>query len=261
LAVRNIAPPWIGIIGGSLFVAFLAYLLGAPLLRLRGHYLACATFGLLIIGEIAFVQLSGITGGNTGLLDIPQLSIFGFVFRNILHYYFLSWALCVASLWFYSNLVKSRVGRAIRSSHDSETASKAMGINVSKYRLQLFVLTSAVTGLAGGIFCFYLRFAAPSIFSFALLVELILMIIIGGIGDLWGYLLGTLVILWLGESINVYLSKVLPVMTGEVQAVFFGILIILVLIFMPRGLSGWIHQFMHWGKQTFGQVRRKTVDG
>jgi branched-chain amino acid transport system permease protein len=136
-----------------------------------------------------------------------------------------------------------------------------MGINVPKYRLQLFVLTSAVTGLAGGIFCFYLRFAAPSIFSFALLVELILMIIIGGIGDLWGYLLGSLVILWLGESINVYLSKILPVMTGEVQAVFFGILIILVLIFMPRGLSGWVNRFMHWGKRTYGQVRRKTADG
>ena len=87
------------------------------------------------------------------------------------------------------------------------------------------------------------------------------MIIIGGIGDLWGYLLGTLVILWLGESINVYLSKILPVMTGEVQAVFFGILIILVLIFMPRGLSGWVNQFVHWGKRTYGQVRRKTVDG
>ncbi len=261
LAVRNIVPPWIGIIAGALFVALIAYILGAPLLRLRGHYLACATFGVLIIGEIAFVQLSDLTGGNTGLLDIPPLSIYGFVFRNILHYYFLSWALCIGSLWFYSNLVKSRVGRAIRSSHDSETASKAMGINVPKYRLQLFVLTSAVTGLAGGIFCFYLRFAAPSIFSFALLVELILMIIIGGIGDLWGYLLGSLVILWLGESINVYLSKILPVMTGEVQAVFFGILIILVLIFMPRGLSGWVNQLTHWGKRTYGQVRRKTVDG
>jgi branched-chain amino acid transport system permease protein len=256
LAVRDIAPPWIGIIVGALFVALIAFIMGAPLLRLRGHYLACATFGLLMIGEIAFVQLSGLTGGNTGLLDIPPLSVHRFVFRNILHYYFLAWALCIGSLWFYSNLVRSRVGRAIRSSHDSEVASKAMGVNIPRIRLQLFVLTSAVTGLAGGIFCFYLRFAAPSIFSFALLVELILMIIIGGIGNLWGYLLGSLVILWLGESINVYLSKILPVMTGEVQAVFFGTLIIVVLIFMPRGLSGWVDQLFRLGIRAYGHARR-----
>jgi len=259
LAVREITPPWIGIIMGALFVALISYSMGAPLLRLRGHYLACATFGLLIIGEIAFTQLSDITGGNTGLLDIPPLSINGFVFRNVFHYYFLSWALCIGSLWFYSNLIHSRVGRAIRSSHDSETASKSMGINVPRYRLQLFVLTSFVTGLAGGVFCFYLRFAAPSIFSFALLVELILMIIIGGIGSLWGYLLGSLVIIWLGELINVYLGKVLPVMTGEVEAVFFGVLIIFVLIFMPRGLSGWVEQLFRLGKRTYEQVRRNPA--
>ena len=75
LAARNIVPPWMGIMIGALSVGLISYIIGAPVLRLRGHYLACATFGLLIIGEIAFVQLSDLTGGNTGLLDIPPLSV------------------------------------------------------------------------------------------------------------------------------------------------------------------------------------------
>lgn len=259
LSARNITPPWMGIIIGVLFVALASYIIGAPILRLRGYYLACATFGILIIGEIASIQLADLTGGQMGLFDVPPLSINGFVFQNIFHYYFLSWAVCIGCLWFYSNLVHSRVGRAIRSSQDCEMASKAMGINVPKYRLQIFVLTSMLTGLAGGIFCFYLRFAAPGIFGFSLLVELILMVIIGGIGNLWGYLLGSFVIIWLGELTNLYLGKILPVMTGDIQAVFSGILIILVLIFMPRGLSGWFDQLAHLGRSIHGRVRRNPT--
>jgi branched-chain amino acid transport system permease protein len=256
LAARDIVPPWMGIMIGALSVGLISYIIGAPVLRLRGHYLACATFGILIIGEIAFIQLSDITGGHSGLLGIPPLSIGGFVFQNILHYYFLSWALCIGCLCFYLNIIHSRVGRAIRASHDSEMASKTMGIDVAKYRLEVFILTSVVTGLAGGIFCFYLRFAAPSIFGFALLVELILMIIVGGIGNLWGYLLGSFVITWMGELLNLSAGKVLPVMTGNVQAVFFGILIILILIFVPGGLSAWFEQLFQFGKRTYEHIRR-----
>ena len=250
LAAWDVVPPWMGIMIGALSVGFVSYIIGGPVLRLRGHYLACATFGILIIGEIAFTQLSDITGGHSGLLGIPPLSIGGYVFQNPLQYYFLSWALCIGCLWFYSNIVNSRVGRAIRASRDSEMASKNMGIDVPKYRLEVFILTSVVTGLAGGIFCFYLRFAAPSIFGFALLVELMLMVIIGGIGSLWGCLLGSFVITWVGELLNLSLGKILPVMTGDVQAVFFGILIILVLILVPGGLSAWFEKLFHLGKRT-----------
>ena len=210
LAVRGILPPWAGIIAGGVLVALISFIIGIPVLRLRGMYLACVTLGILMIAQIAFVHLVDLTGGSFGLRGIPPLTIGGFVFQNDLHYYFLSWALCIGCLWFFSNIMNSRVGRAIKAFRDSEVASKAMGINIPMYKLQIFVLTSVTSALAGGIFCFYLRFIAPTLFSFDLLIELVLMIVIGGIGSLWGLLLGSFVFTWLSEVIHLSFGKIFP---------------------------------------------------
>lgn len=255
LAARGLVSPGIGIIVSAFFVALISYIIGAPILRLRGYYLACATFALLLIAQIAGGQLTNITGGHEGLLGIPPLSVGGFVFQTDLHYYFLSWALCIACFWFCSNLIHSRVGRAIRSFHDSEIASKSMGVNIGKYKLQIFILTSVMASLAGSIFCFYLCFTVPSFFDFHLLVELLMMIVIGGVGSIQGPLIGSFVILWLREIIHIYFGKVFPVMTGEVDAIFFGVLIIIVLIFMPRGLAGWMNQLFHLGRRTYDHFK------
>jgi branched-chain amino acid transport system permease protein len=130
-----------------------------------------------------------------------------------------------------------------------------MGVNVARYKLQVFVLTAVMASLAGSIFCFYLRFAVPDSFGFPLLVELLMMIIIGGLGHIRGGLIGTFVVLWLTELIHGYLGKILPVMTSEVDAIFFGVLIIIVLIFMPQGLTGWIDQLIHHGRKYYGGFR------
>ena len=255
LAARGLVPPGIGIIVSAIFVALISYIIGAPILRLRGYYLACATFALLLIAQIAGGQLGNITGGHEGLLGIPPLSIAGFVFHTDLHYYFLSWALCIGCFWFSYNVINSRVGRAIKSFHDSEIASKSMGVNIPKYKLQIFILTSVMASLAGSIFCFYLRFTMPSCFGFHLLVELLMMIVIGGVGSLQGPLIGSFIIIWLRELIHIYMDRVLPVMTAEVDAIFFGILIIIVLIFMPLGLAGWMDQLFHLGRKAYAYFK------
>jgi branched-chain amino acid transport system permease protein len=257
LAARGLAPPGIGIIISAFFVALISCIIGAPLLRLRGYYLACATFALLLIAQIAGGQLTNITGGHEGLLGIPPLSVGGFVFQTDLHYYYLSWALCIACFWFCSNLIHSRIGRAIRSFHDSEIASESMGVNISKYKLQIFILTSVMASLAGSIFCFYLCFTIPSFFGFHLLVELLMMVVIGGIGSIQGPLIGSFVILWLREIIHLYFGKVFPVMTAEVDAIFFGVLIIIILIFMPHGLAGGIDQLFYLGRRTYAHFKNR----
>lgn len=250
LAAREILPSWLGIIAGAICVGLISFAIGAPVLRLRGYHLACATFAILLIAQLAGGLLTDITGGHEGLLGIPPLSIAGFLLETDLQFYYLSWALCIVCYWFCSNLIHSRVGRAIRSFHDSEIASKSMGVNIAKYKLQIFVLTAVMGSLAGSIFCFYLRFAVPESFGFSLLVELLMMVVIGGVGSLRGPLLGSLVILWLSELIHTYLGKVFPVMTSDVDAIFFGMMIIIVLIFMPRGMIGWIDQLLHIGKES-----------
>jgi len=253
LAARGIVPPWMGIILGAVVVAFISGVIGAPLLRLRGYYLACATFAVLLIVEITLGQLGSITGGHEGLMGIPPLSIGGFVLKTDVHYYFFSWALCLGCLWFLSNLMDSRIGRAIKSFHNSELASKNMGVNIPKLKLEVFVLTAVMASLAGSILCFYLRFTMPSIFGFPLLVEVLTMVVIGGGKTLYGPLLGSFVTVWLRELIHMYLKGILPVMRAEVDAIFFGMLIIVILIFMPGGLAGGIDQLFSLGRKVFAR--------
>jgi branched-chain amino acid transport system permease protein len=252
LAVRGIAPPWLGSIIGAIFVACSSFIIGAPLLRLRGYYLACATFGLLLVVEIGLSQMGSLTGGHEGLMGIPPLSIAGFTFETDLHYYYLAWALCLGCLWFLHNMMRSRIGRAIKAFSDSEPAASSMGINVARYRLKVFVLTAVMASLAGSLYTFYLRFTQPGIFGFPLLVELTTMLIIGGGRTLYGPLLGAFVVLWMRELLHLYLGMILPRMTAEVDSIFFGILIIVILIFMPGGLAGWVDRI-------FG-LRRKAIE-
>lgn len=253
LAVQGM-PPWLGSIMGAVFVGILSVLIGAPLLRLRGYYLACATFGLLLVVEISLAQLGSLTGGHEGLMGIPPLTMFGFTFETDLHYYYLSWSLCLTSLWFLYNLMGSRVGRAVKAFSNSEIAASSMGINVSAFKLKIFVLTAVMASLAGSLYTFYLRFTQPGIFGFPLLVELMTMLIIGGGRTLYGPLLGSFVVLWLREFIHMYLGKLLPRMTAEVDAIFFGILIIVILIFMPGGLAGWVDRLLGLNRRVLGRT-------
>ncbi len=253
LAARDLLPPWAGIIAAALVVAIVAYVIGAPLLRLSGYYLACATFGLLFIVEITLGQLGPITGGHDGLMDIPPLSFFGFTLQGDFHYYYVAWGLCLGCLWFFSNIMNSRIGRAIKAQHDSETAASCVGINVPRCKLHVFVLTAVTASMAGSLYCFYLEFAAPSMFGFPLLVELFTIVVIGGAATLYGPILGSIALMSIREAIHVHLKGVLPKMTAEVDAVFFGVLIVAILIFMPEGLVGTLDRLAHAGRRFLGK--------
>ena len=242
-AVKGL-PPLAAILLAAGFVALVAFALGAPLLRLKGYYLACATFSLMLIIEIVIANLGSLTGGHDGLMGIPALSIGGLVLEGDRPFYYLSWGLCLVTFWFLNNLMHSRMGRAIIAFNDSETASRCLGINVAAYKLRLFIITAILASLAGSLFCFWIRYIMPALFGFPLLVELITMIIIGGGKTLYGPLLGSLVVMWMREMIHTYLGKVLPVMTAEVDALFFGVIIVIILIFMPGGLAGWLDKLI-----------------
>jgi branched-chain amino acid transport system permease protein len=253
-AVRGF-PPLLAIILAAAFVALVASVLGAPLLRLKGYYLACATFSLMLIIEILIANMGSLTGGHDGLIGIPAFTIGGFSVEGDFHFYFLTWGLCLGTLWFLNNLMRSRIGRAILSFNDCEAASRCMGVNVSAYKLRLFVITAVLASLVGSVFCFWIRYLMPALFGFPLLVELITMIIIGGGKNLYGPLLGSFVVMWMRELIHTYLGKILPVMTAEVDALFFGVIIVVILIFMPGGLAGWLEQVATAG----GRIRERLI--
>jgi branched-chain amino acid transport system permease protein len=255
LAVGGIIPAWATPVAAGLGVGCVAYVVGTPVLRLRSYYLACCTLAILLIFQIAAGQLTDLTGGHEGLLGIPPLMVFGFEFKKDIHFYFLSWTLCLFCYWFLFNLLNSQVGRAIRSFNDSESASASMGINIARYKMYIFVLTAVMAGLAGSVFCFYIRLAIPSAYDFPLLVQLMMMIVIGGINDLHGPLIGSFAVIWLGEFIKSYMGSVFPIMTSEVEAVFFGAIIVVVLIFMPDGLTGWLNRIPSLGKGLYERAK------
>lgn len=254
LSSRDILSPLPGIFLAAFCVGIFAYLIGLSVLRLRGPYLACATFAIILVAQVAATQLSSLTGGSEGLMGIPALTVGNFVFSSDIHFYYLAWFFCLGSYWFCANIIDSRIGRAMRAFHNSEIASQSIGINVAKYKIQVFVLTAVMASFSGSIFCFYIRFAVPDSFGFPLLIELLMMIIIGGLGYLRGTLIGTFVVFWLIELIHGYLGKIFRIMTNEVDAIFFGILIIIILIFMPRGLTGGIDQFIHFLRGYYARI-------
>lgn len=259
LSARGIIPPLPSIFVAAATVAVIAYIVGISVLRLRGPYLACATFAIILVAQVAAAQLTDLTGGPEGLVGIPALSLGKFVFKTDLHFYYLSWAFCLGCYWFCSNLINSRIGRAMRAFHNSEIASQSIGINVARYKIQIFVLTAVMASFSGSIFCFYIRFVVPDSFGFPLLIELLMMIIIGGLGYLRGALIGTFSVFWLIELIHGYLGKIFPVIPNDADAIFFGILIIIILIFIPRGLTGGIDQLINLTRRFYGRLRNSET--
>src|SRR5208337_877005 len=126
-------------------------------------------------------------------------------------------------------------------------------INVPRTKLHVFVLTAIMASVAGSIYCFYLQFTTPSLFGFPLLVELFTMMVIGGPATLHGPVLGSFVLIWLREGIHLYLKDILPKLTADVDAIFFGILIVAILIFMPEGLAGSLDRLAHFVRRHLGR--------
>jgi branched-chain amino acid transport system permease protein len=187
---------------GVLLTVALAVVLGQPILKLRGHYLAMATLGLGVILSIIFNEAVAITGGPSGFVGIPQLQLAGYVFQDDRSIYALASMLLLAMVWMAANLLGSRGVRALRALHGSEAAAMAMGIDVARTKLAIFVLSVMFSAISGVLYAHYLTFIAPSSFGFLFSVELIVMVVLGGMGSILGSVAGAFFITWLPELLR-----------------------------------------------------------
>lgn len=222
--------PWLCMLAGAVVAAGVAVAVGAPSLKLRGHYLAMATLAFGIIVNIVFREELRWTGGPDGLVGIPGLDLFGFSFDSILKYYYLVWAFVALAFVFTANLVQSPAGRALRAIHTSEAAAGAMGIHISGYKITVFVYSAVLASLAGSLYAHYMNFINPSAFDLFFSIKLLIMIALGGMYSIWGAVIGAVLIAFLSlEWLHFF---------EDFEIVVYGAILLAVTVFLPEGLVG-----------------------
>jgi branched-chain amino acid transport system permease protein len=219
--------PWLAIIIAAVAVGIMAFVVGFPILKLKGHYLAMATLGLGIIIYITFNEAIDLTGGPSGLSGIPNLSIGQLIFDNDLKNYYLIWTFTLATMLLSINLANSRIGRALRAIHDSEVAARVMGVNARLLKVQIFALSAFISAIAGSLYAHTMTFISPASFGFNFSIELVTMVIIGGLGSIYGSFLGAALLTLLPELLRAF---------QDYDIMIYGLLLILMTMFMPGGL-------------------------
>ena len=227
LTTRYASPPFLAFWSSALSAAVIAYLIGKPILKLKGYFLALATLGF---GEIFLVMVreSELAGGVIGIFGIPWLSAMGFTFDTYLKQYYLIWGVLIGLFVFSKNLVRSKVGRALLAVAASEDAASSVGIDVPRMKLEIFVLGAAFAGLAGSLFACVMSTANPEAFSLGFTVFIVMMVILGGMGNLYGPIAGAILLTWLMDILGRYQEYSLPI---------YSIILILLLIFFPEGIG------------------------
>lgn len=219
--------PWLAMLIAASAVGILAFAIGFPVLKLKGHYLAMATLGLGIIVYIVFNETVDITGGPSGLSGIPNLTLCGITFDADIKNFYLVWFFSLLTMLLSLNLAHSRVGRGLRAIHDSEVAARVMGVNARLMKVQVFALSAVISAVAGSLYAHVMTFIAPASFGFNFSVELVTMVIIGGLGSIFGSFLGAALLTLLPEFLRTF---------QDYDIVVFGLLLILMTLFMPEGL-------------------------
>ena len=222
--------PWLCMALGAMLSAMVAVVVGAPSLKLKGHYLAMATLAFGIIINIIFREEVEWTGGPDGMINIPRLQLMWWKINTTTEYYYLVWAVAAAAFLFTANILQSPAGRALRAIHTSEPASGAMGIHVARYKIVVFVYSAALASLAGSLYAHYMNFINPSSFDLFFSIKLIIMIALGGMHSIWGAIVGTILIAFLSlEWLHFF---------EEFEILVYGAVLLVVTIFLPEGLVG-----------------------
>jgi len=229
--------PWATIPLAVAMVAGAAYLVGLPTLRLADHFFVLATLGVGIIVNVLMVQLVSVTGGASGLRDIPALALPGVRLSADRQFYYLIWTLVIVTLVLARNITSHRTGRALRAILGSELGAAALGVEVSRYKMQVFVISAAYAALAGALYAHYIRFISPSPFSLYASLFFLIMAVVGGLTNVWGGLLGAGAVTVLDQFIRAEVPRIFPRVGGEYQTTIYGILLVLIMIFFPSGLA------------------------
>lgn len=242
LLVKRLDVPYLITIPlGGLLSAGAGFMIGIPALRLRGIYLALATFALALSVTPVLNNFDTFTGGHAGINLSPAKPPFGIDVSNEQWLYFLSWGVAVILFLPAWLLVRSRTGRAWMAIRDSETAATANGVSISYYKTLAFGISAFYAGVAGSLQVILLTYINPDSYGLGLSLSLLIGVVVGGLANIWGPVLGGLLVVWLPfyaeHAARIHIG---PVSFGGKPDIGFGILLLLIVFFAPAGLAGLI---------------------
>jgi branched-chain amino acid transport system permease protein len=219
--------PWLAMLVVAALVGLTALVVGIPTLRLSGHNLAMATLGFNIVIYTILIQWDMVTGGPSGYSGIPPLSVFGMAIDDEFHFHYVIWPLAIAILGLALNLVRSGLGLGLAALAQNETTAGALGIRVSLAKIQIFVLSAILASLGGSLFAHCFTFINPHSFSIFSSLELVTMVVVGGLGSVWGSLFGTALIVLMPEYLEFF---------DTYKDIIHGLILVVVLTVFPQGL-------------------------
>ena len=230
--------PLLSLVPAITVSGMLAFLIGIPTLKLKEHYLAMATLGVgLITYSLIKADPGGITGGVTGIVNIPPLTIAGFTFDSDASQFYLIWAVAFLIFVLSFNIIDSRIGRALMALHKSEVSASVLGVNVFSCKLQVFVLSGMYAGLGGFLYahCSPMYYLNPDdVCHFGLSIKLLTMVVIGGMGSMWGTLLGAVGLSILPEVLRMLGGLLHGVNTADIEMAVYGLILAMIMIASPR---------------------------
>ncbi|MBE0529245.1 MAG: branched-chain amino acid ABC transporter permease [Rhodospirillales bacterium] len=219
-------PPLLAMTLAAAVVGVLAFAVARPVLRLKGHYLAMATLGLGVIISIVVNNEAAITGGPDGM-TVPPLDLAGWTIDSEAVWYWLVGLALWVAVWLALNIIHSPVGRALRSVHGSEVAAEVSGVDTARYKTLVFVISAVLASLAGSLSAHYGGFITPSDVSFFRSIELVTMVVLGGMASTFGAVVGAVILTILPQVLTWF---------ADYEHMIFGLILMLTMIFMPKGL-------------------------
>ena len=240
--------PWLAVAVATLAVAFIAWAIGWLVFRLSGHHLAMATLAFGIITHIGTVEMRWLTGGQDGLSGIAPLSLFGWSLASDAAMFPLVWAACLIGIVIAENLVRSPAGYAMRAVAEDEAVAASIGIAPDQLKRRIMALSGALAGLGGALYAHYLGYISPGPFDVGFSIRLLLMVALGGFAGVWGVVFGVLFVVLSTEALKPF---------GHYDVVVYGLLLVAVMVWCPRGLLHGLH--MLWQAAVVRLAKARTA--
>jgi branched-chain amino acid transport system permease protein len=247
-ALTGIGAPFpLALVAAAAVSAFVGVIVGLPALRLKGIYLGIATLAFGFIVEEVFARWEGVTGGNAGK-HVKAPDLFGWTLDSGESFYYLCFVVAVLATLAILNLLRSPTGRAFVAIRDSEISAQSMGIHLARFKTLSFAISAALAGVGGALYAHKLKFISPDQFGVLQSIDLILMIVIGGLGSVHGAFLGAIFLITMPQVIALgkdYLPDAIALAPG-LQGLVYGVVLIAFVLFEPLGLYGRWLKFRTW---------------